>query len=117
MRAESGDAALEVAVESRLEGGEGRRLAVVAQLGGRQPELAGALGEAGPEQGERFLAGGHERGAELGHLLRPRRNRVARGEARTRTAKRRVPLRDGAAVVGGQLRPRRREPGECAIEI
>ena len=45
MRPDAGRAALEVAVEARARAPRPRRLALVAQLGPRQPELAGPLGE------------------------------------------------------------------------
>ena len=48
MRAEPGDAALEVSLQPLLERPPRRRLAFVAKLGGGEAELAGTLGERRP---------------------------------------------------------------------
>src|SRR5438105_1949968 len=111
------DAALQVAVEPRLEQLDGGRLAVVAQLRGRQAERIGVLGERRSEQREHLAASGDELRAELCDLLRPGRDRVARGRAREQPPERRVALRDRGAVIRGELGARRSEAPEPPVEV
>ena len=66
---------------------------------------------------ERLAARGDQLRAELGDLLRPRRNRVARREAGRDAAERGVPLRDRGAVLRRQPRARREQPPERAVEV
>src|SRR4051795_9287393 len=102
MRAEPGHAAVEIAVETLLEGGGRRRVAVVAELRIGEAELAGPLREGRTEEGERLLAGGDEIGAEERHLLGPGCERIA-GRVTARDAPERcVPLRDGRTVLRGK---------------
>ncbi len=72
MRTETGDAAVEITLEARLELLHGRRLADVAQLAVVEAERSRVNGERRRDQREHLLACGDEREAELDHLLRPR---------------------------------------------
>ena len=63
MRAEPGAAAIDVAAQALLERRGRRRLRVVAELGLRQPELGGALGERGRQLIDRRAPPGDECGA------------------------------------------------------
>ena len=96
---------------------DARRLALVAQLGSRQAELAGPLGEARLQRGDRLVPAGDELGAERAHLLVPGRERLARGDALRDPPQRGVPLPDRGAVLGREAGPARREPAEHAVEV
>ena len=76
MRPGAGRATLEIAVEAPLELLDARRLALVAQLGRGQSQLAGPLGEAGLQRGHGLVPAGHELGGERAHLLVPGHERL-----------------------------------------
>ena len=117
VRAERRRAAVEVAVESLLELRRRRRFALVAKLGRVETELAGALRERRAEQRQRLEPRRDERCPECRHLLRPRSECVTRREAAGDTAQGGVALPDRGAVLRRQLRARRREPAEDAVEV
>ena len=77
VRPEPGCAALQVAVETRLECLRRGRLALVADYRVLEAELAGALREHGREQLERLAAPLNQFCTEPCNLLRPGRNRGA----------------------------------------
>ena len=112
VRAGAGDAALEIALEPRLERLDRRRLAGVVERRIRQSELAGALGERGREHRERVLPVLDELGAELGHLLRPRRDRLTGRGTDLDAAQRGVPLADRGRVLDRQRRAARLQAAE-----
>src|SRR6476619_4143484 len=116
MRPDARGAALEIAVETPLELLDARRLAVVAQLGLRQPQLAGALREARLQRGDRLVPAGDELSGQRAHLLVPRHQRLSRGDALGDPPQRRVALPDSGAVLGREPGSARRQPPERAIE-
>ena len=104
MRAEAGDAALEVTRRAapRAPRQSAARRRSAARL--RQPELAGTLREPRREQRERLRRASTSDGTECGDLLGPRLQRVCAGTAELHAAKRRVALRHAPPIV---LRQRR----------
>ena len=117
VRAEAGDAALQIALQPRLERRRGRRLAAVVERGARQAELVRAFGEDGREQRDRLLPGRDEGGAEGRHLLRPRRNRVAGRGAERDPPQRCVPLPDRGRILERERRAARQQPAQRPVEV
>src|SRR5262249_61042919 len=116
VRPQPGSPAVEVAVEPGLEVRDLRRLALVAQLGLHEPELAGAFREARLERRNSLMPPDDELGAERRDLLVPRRERLTRREPLRHPAQRSVALTDGRSVLGREPGTRRSEPSEHANE-
>src|SRR6202035_5821341 len=81
MRAGTRDAPPQIAVETRLEQLNGRRLAVVAQLRAGEPERGRVLGERRAEQLQHLTPRDDELRTELRDLLRPGSDGVPRRRA------------------------------------
>ena len=91
---------------------------VVAERAVGKAELAGHGGEARRERRDRRPAArATSSRAELGHALRPRRERGAVGEPELHAAQRRVPLRERRGVVLRQPGAGRLQAAERAVEV
>ncbi len=96
----------------------GRRIALVDHPRLRETELVGAFRKRRARASAiTSLRDSTSCAAERRDLLGPRRQRIARREARGNTTQGGVPLRNGSGVVDRQRRARRRETAERAVEV
>src|SRR5579884_2408626 len=117
VRSGARDPTIEVSLEPLFELRRGRGLALVAEPGSVETELAGALRERGCEQRKRLSSSRDECGSELRHLLGPRSHRGPCRRSGRGAAERGVPLRDRSAVVRRKLGACGCEAGEDAVEV
>src|SRR5829696_1305751 len=114
MRSDAGRAALDVRIETRVQLVDRQSFLFVHQRGVGEPEGFSLRVEARCEERDELAPSALELASELGDLLRPRLDRVARRLAGTNTPQRGVALRERAAVRSRDVGACQEEPAEHA---